>query len=99
MVEQQCKTHGFHSDLAGERRCCINPGFVCIFHVAGQISTAHELNSTPFGPAPAGVGLSSPGIASDRDVPAVEMRGKEVGVGGVKGREMCRLEQLQAEHT
>lgn len=48
------------------------------FHVAGQISTALELNSTPFGPTPAGMGLSSPGIASDRDVPAVEMRGKEV---------------------
>lgn len=49
------------------------------FHVAGQISTARELNSTPFGPTPAGMGLSSPGIASDRDAPAVEMRGKEGG--------------------
>lgn len=45
------------------------------FHVAGQISTALELNGTPFGPTP----------ASDRDVPAVEMRGKEVGGGSKVG--------------
>lgn len=64
-----------------------------VFQVARQIFKQY-----PVGLTPAGTGLSSPAITSDSNVPAVEIRGKEIGEGQ-RSRNMCRHEQLEAKHT